>query len=96
MLHLLPASLEAMRGALTELYGLSGSINKQYLAFWCRLLYGDLGPALGNFPTPVSKMIGQALPYPLSLLIPALIISWTMGNCSVFSANLLIMLCCTS
>jgi peptide/nickel transport system permease protein len=75
-----PESIESMRAALTDLYGLSGSIGEQYFAFWGRLLRGDLGPSLGSFPTPVSKMIGQALPYTLSLLIPALIISWTMGN----------------
>ncbi len=75
-----PASVEAMRSALTELYGLSGSPVEQYFAFWGRLLRGDLGPSLGSFPTPVSEMIGQALPYTLSLLIPALIISWIFGN----------------
>ena len=75
-----PQSIESMRTALTELYGLSGSPVEQYFAFWGRLLRGDLGPSLSNFPTPVSAMIGQALPYTLGLLIPALIISWLMGN----------------
>ncbi len=73
-------SVASMRDALTEMYGLSGSPVEQYFAFWGRLLRGDLGPSLGNFPTPVSDMIGQALPYTLSLLIPALIISWILGN----------------
>ena len=75
-----PQSIEAMRAALTDLYGLSGSPVEQYFAFWGRLLRGDLGPSLSNFPTPVSEMIGQALPYTLGLLVPALIISWIMGN----------------
>ncbi len=75
-----PDAIESMRAALTELYGLSGSPIEQYFAFWSRLLRGDLGPSLGNFPTPVSQMIGQALPYTLRLLIPALIISWVFGN----------------
>ena len=75
-----PAAVEAMRTALTDLYGLSGSPVEQYFAFWGRLLQGDLGPSLDNFPTPVSKMIGQALPYTLRLLIPALIISFIIGN----------------
>jgi peptide/nickel transport system permease protein len=69
-----------MRAALTELYGLSGSPVEQYFAFWGRLLRGDLGPSLANFPAPVSEMIGQAMPYTLSLLVPALIISWILGN----------------
>ena len=75
-----PESIEAMRTALTDLYGLSGSPVEQYFTFWGRLFRGDLGPSLNNFPTPVSDMIGQALPYTLSLLVPALIISWIFGN----------------
>jgi peptide/nickel transport system permease protein len=75
-----PESIDSMRTALTELYGLSGSPVEQYFTFWGRLLRGDLGPSLDNFPTPVSKMIGQALPYTLRLLIPAVIISFILGN----------------
>jgi peptide/nickel transport system permease protein len=74
------ASIESMRAALTDMYGLSGSPLQQYFAFWGRLFQGDLGPSLSNFPTPVSKMIGQAMPYTLSLLIVAVIISWIFGN----------------
>jgi peptide/nickel transport system permease protein len=75
-----PQSIASMRAALTDLYGLSGSPVQQYFAFWGRLLRGDLGPSLANFPTPVSEMIGQAMPYTLSLLVPAVIISWIFGN----------------
>ncbi|MBX3062181.1 MAG: ABC transporter permease [Anaerolineae bacterium] len=75
-----PASIESMRAALTDLYGLSGSPVEQYFTFWGRLFRGDLGPSLDNFPTPVSSMIGQALPYTLRLLIPAVIISFIFGN----------------
>ena len=75
-----PQSVISMRNALTDMYGLSGTPVQQYFAFWGRLLRGDLGPSLGNFPTPVSQMIGQALPYTLSLLITGLLISWIFGN----------------
>jgi peptide/nickel transport system permease protein len=75
-----PQSITAMREALTDMYGLSGSIGEQYIAFWGRLLRGDLGPSLANFPAPVSGMIGQAMPYTLSILIPALLISFLFGN----------------
>lgn len=75
-----PQSIASMRAALTDLYGLSGSPVQQYFAFWGRLLRGDLGPSLANFPTPVSQMIGQAMPYTLSLLITAVLISWVFGN----------------
>jgi peptide/nickel transport system permease protein len=75
-----PQSIASMRAALTDMYGLSGSPVQQYFAFWGRLFRGDLGPSLANFPTPVSEMIGQAMPYTLSLLIAAMIISWIFGN----------------
>jgi peptide/nickel transport system permease protein len=75
-----PQSVASMRAALTDMYGLSGSPVEQYFAFWGRLLRGDLGPSLANFPAPVSGMIGQAMPYTLSLLIPAVLISWIFGN----------------
>jgi peptide/nickel transport system permease protein len=75
-----PQSIASMRAALTDMYGLSGSPVQQYFAFWGRLLRGDLGPSLANFPNPVSGMIGQAMPYTLSLLIPAVLISWFFGN----------------
>ena len=75
-----PQSIASMRAALTDLYGLSGGPVQQYFAFWGRLLRGDLGPSLANFPTPVSQMIGQAMPYTLSLLITAVLISWVFGN----------------
>jgi peptide/nickel transport system permease protein len=75
-----PQSIASMRAALTDLYGLSGGPLQQYFAFWGRLLRGDLGPSLANFPTPVSQMIGQAMPYTLSLLITAVLISWVFGN----------------
>ena len=75
-----PQSIASMRAALTDMYGLSGSPIQQYFAFWGRLLRGDLGPSLANFPNPVSGMIGQAMPYTLSLLIPAVLISWIFRN----------------
>jgi peptide/nickel transport system permease protein len=75
-----PQSIASMRAALTDMYGLSGGPVQQYFAFWGRLFRGDLGPSLANFPTPVSEMIGQAMPYTLSLLIAAMIISWIFGN----------------
>jgi peptide/nickel transport system permease protein len=45
-----PEAIEHMRDVLGEMYGLSGSTWEQYLAFWNRLLHGDLGPSLSSFP----------------------------------------------
>ena len=75
-----PEAVEHMRQALTEMYGLSGSPFQQYIAFWGRLLRGDLGPSLSTFPTPVTQLIGQAMPWTLGLMVPSVIISWIIGN----------------
>jgi peptide/nickel transport system permease protein len=75
-----PEAVEHLREALTEMYGLSGGAWQQYLAFWGRLLRGDLGPSLSTFPTPVTHLITTAMPWTLGLLLTAVLISWIIGN----------------
>jgi peptide/nickel transport system permease protein len=72
--------IESLRTTLTELYGLEGSMWQQYIALWSRLFRGDLGPALSSYPTPVIRLIRDALPWTLGLLLTATIISWILGN----------------
>jgi len=75
-----PRSVELMREALAELYGLQGSFLDQYLSFWGRVLRGDFGPSLSSFPTPVMSLIMGALPWTIGLLTLAVIITWILGN----------------
>jgi len=75
-----PRSVDLMREALAELYGLKGNFIEQYLSFWGRVLRGDFGPSLSAFPTPVMSLIMGALPWTIGLLMMALVISWTLGN----------------
>ncbi|MCC6166558.1 MAG: ABC transporter permease [Caldilineaceae bacterium] len=75
-----PEAVIYLREALTEMYGLSGSPWQQYFAFWGRLLRGDLGPSLSTFPTPVSKLLAQAMPWTFGLMLTATLISWVIGN----------------
>src|SRR5260221_2220531 len=75
-----PQAVEIMRKALRELYGLEGTIWQQYANFWKRLATGDFGPSLSAFPTPVSALIGQALPWTLGLLFTSTLIAWGVGN----------------
>jgi len=78
--HVSPEAITAMREALTEMYGLSGSTWEQYLAFWGRLLHGDLGPSLSAFPTPVTDLLAAAMPWTFGLLMTSIMISWFVGN----------------
>ena len=63
-----------------EAFGLNLPIWKQYLNFWVAIFHGDLGTSIFLFPTPVTKVIANAIPYDIALLIPAILASWFAGN----------------
>jgi peptide/nickel transport system permease protein len=69
-----PEAVLRMREALQELYG------KQYFTYWGRILRLDFGPSLSAFPTPVSTLIGRALPWTIGLLLTCTLIAWILGN----------------
>jgi len=75
-----PEAVALMRQSLRDLYGLQGGLWHQYLTFWSRVVRGDFGPSLSAFPTPVSVLIGRALPWTAGLLMTATLISWAAGN----------------
>jgi peptide/nickel transport system permease protein len=78
--YLDPNSIDDMVVALTEMYGLEGSVLQQYGAFWQRLFHGDFGVSFFQFPTPVTKLVGNALPWTAGLLLVTTFLSWTIGN----------------
>jgi peptide/nickel transport system permease protein len=53
---------------------------KQYYYFWVSLFHGDLGISIMQFPQPVTTIIRDAAPYTLALLIPAIVLSYYVGN----------------
>ncbi|MDQ4075510.1 MAG: ABC transporter permease [Chloroflexota bacterium] len=71
---------EVMFGFYTQAFGLDQPLWQQYLNFWIALLHGDLGTSIYLFPTPVTEVIMNALPYDLALLLPAILLSWYAGN----------------
>jgi peptide/nickel transport system permease protein len=75
-----PEAVALMRKSLKELYGLQGTLFDQYIVFWKRILAADFGPSLSVFPTPVSTLIGRALPWTVGLLLVATLLSWILGN----------------
>lgn len=76
-----PMAVQSMRSALTELYGLEGTLLSQYQGYLTRVLISfDFGPSLANYPTPVSTLIAKALPWSLGLMLTSLAIAWTIGN----------------
>jgi len=71
--------------AIDSLYILFGldekkSLWQQYLEYWGQLLRGDLGLSFTYFPTPVSEVIAQALPWTLFLVGTTTVLSFAIGT----------------
>lgn len=75
-----PEAIVAMRAALTELYGVEAPLWSQYINFWVRLVQGDLGPSLLAFPTPAMTLVMRAMPWTVTLLTVATLITFLVGN----------------
>ncbi|MBN8880926.1 peptide/nickel transport system permease protein [Salana multivorans] len=55
------------------------SMWEQYLQYWGNLFRGNLGVSVTKYPTPVTELIGQALPWTIGLVGLATIISVLIG-----------------
>jgi peptide/nickel transport system permease protein len=68
--------------ALRALFGLDQNVPlwQQYLDYWGLILRGELGISFTYFPTPVTEVIQQALPWTIGLVGIATIISFTVGT----------------
>ena len=71
---------QALYNYYHNLFGLNQPLPVQYLNFWGSLLHGNLGLSVYGNGTPVFDMIMGAIPYTLGLLIPAILLSWWLGN----------------
>ena len=61
-------------------FGLEGSLIQQYLQFWGRLLQGDLGRSITQFPRRVIDIVKNNIIYDIAILVPAISLSWIIGN----------------
>jgi peptide/nickel transport system permease protein len=71
--------------AVASLYVLFGlnkhtTVWEDYLTYWQNLFKGDLGISFTYFPTPVSEILAQALPWTLVLVGSATIIGFVLGT----------------
>lgn len=78
--RLQPAGYDALYKTMSEAFGTNGSAWDQYMHYWQSILTWNMGVSIGNFPARVTTLIGQALPYTLALLIPAIVLSYVLGN----------------
>ncbi len=63
-----------------EEFGLNQPLWQQFVTYVTSALQGDLGTSFSSYPTKVTALVGQALPWTLALQIPAIIIGWVIGN----------------
>jgi len=71
--------------AIASLYVLFGldtktSMFDQYITYWGNLFKGDLGLSFTYFPTPVSEVIAQSIPWTLALMGVTTVISFVLGT----------------
>ncbi|MCC3654877.1 ABC transporter permease [Streptomyces sp. S07_1.15] len=69
------ASLEALFGLDRD-----SSLWQQYTDYWAGLARSDLGTSFTFFPTPVSEVIAQSLPWTLALVGTTTLISFLLGT----------------
>lgn len=77
--NLSPEATIALRASIEDLYGLQGSIFEQYIAFWKRILRGDLGPSFTSFPMMVNDIIRKSIGWTIGLLGTCVVIAWLLG-----------------
>ena len=68
--------------ALTALFGLNShtGLAAQYGAYLTDLAHGNLGISFTYFPTPVSQVIGQSLPWTVGLIGISTVLSFILGT----------------
>nr|WP_246404429.1 ABC transporter permease [Nocardiopsis algeriensis] len=75
-----PEALERMTTYYETVFGLDTPLYQQYFNFWAGLFRGELGVSSMLYPQPVLDIILRSLPYTLALLLPAILLSWIVGN----------------
>lgn len=61
-------------------FGLNQPLWQQFFTYVGSALQGDLGTSFSFYPTKVTELVGQSLPWTLALQIPAIIVGWLIGN----------------
>ena len=74
------ADSEAILATLQERFGLNDPLWAQYLLYLRNVLLFDFGLSTASFPTPVSVLIANALPWTIGLMLISVVITFIIGN----------------
>jgi peptide/nickel transport system permease protein len=75
-----PQDLEAIIQSYTEQFGLDKPLLEQYFGYLGNVLRFDFGYSLQRYPSTVTDLIMQSIPWTLGLLIVTTILSFIIGN----------------
>lgn len=75
-----PADMEKIIQSFTEQFGLDKPILEQYVSYLGNVLTFDFGYSLQRYPSTVTDLIMQSIPWTLGLLLVTTIISFIIGN----------------
>jgi len=72
--------LEVLREIYMKKFGINEPLIVQYAVFWTRFFTMDFGVSYWRYPTSISQLIMEALPWTLALVIPVLPVGFLVGN----------------
>ena len=61
-------------------FAIDRPLYQQFFVYVGNLFKGDLGLSFSRYPTPVTEILGAALPWTIGLQLPAIIVGWFIGN----------------
>jgi peptide/nickel transport system permease protein len=71
---------EELARDFNERFGLDKSLGAQYASYLADLARGDLGYSIQNYPSRVSTLIWNAVPWTIGLLGITTLVSWVLGS----------------
>ncbi len=75
-----PADLEKIIASMNQQFGLDRPLYEQYWTYLGNIVRMDFGYSLYRYPTTVSELIAQSLPWTIGLLLVTTILSFIIGN----------------
>jgi peptide/nickel transport system permease protein len=75
-----PGDLEKIIAAWNAKFGLDKPLWEQYLIYMNSIAHFDLGVSINKYPRTVWQLIGDALPWSLTLLLVTTVLSFIIGN----------------
>ncbi len=73
-------SMKKIYESLNQQFGLDKSLIEQFIIYIKNLLHGDMGISFSAYPRPVSDIISSSVGWTLFLQLPAILVSWLLGN----------------